>query len=162
MRKWSNKPNMSKVWPLTLKKQPFERFNQILLIICCLCHPKEASWKKMKKSYGTVFEKTNFKVYPIWSHVNFLTPKKKHLQQFSCTHFFIVYEDHPKEDVCLNRNKRPPGLIAPLLRFWHLLGNPPKNTTKVRDLLFNRGLKLLNMADTSLDRFTWYQMIQIS
>ena len=27
-------------------------------------------------------------------------------------------------------NKRPPGLIAPLLRFWHLLGNPPKNTTK--------------------------------
>ena len=25
-------------------------------------------------------------------------------------------------------NKKPPGLIAPLLRFWHLLGNPPKNT----------------------------------
>ena len=24
-------------------------------------------------------------------------------------------------------NKRPPDLIAPLLRFWHLLGNPPKN-----------------------------------
>ena len=23
-------------------------------------------------------------------------------------------------------DKRPPGLIAPLLRFWHLLGNPPK------------------------------------
>ena len=32
--------------------------------------------KKKKKSYWTVFEKTNFKVYPIWSHVNFLTPKK--------------------------------------------------------------------------------------
>ena len=52
------------------------------------------------------------------------------------------------------RNKRPPGLIAPLLRFWHLLGNPPKNTTKGRDLIFNEGIRLLNMADTSLDRFT--------
>ena len=51
-----------------------------------------------------------------------------------------------------NLNKRPPGLIAPLLR--HLLGNPPKNTTKGRDLLFNEGIRLLNMADTSLDRFT--------
>ena len=48
-------------------------------------------------------------------------------------------------------NKRPPGLIAPLLRHWHLLG--PKNT-KGRDLLFNEGIGLLNMADTSLDRFT--------
>ena len=54
------------------------------------------------------------------------------------------------------KNKRPPGLIAPLLR------NPPKNTTKGRDLLFNEGIRLLNMADTSLDRFTWYEMIQIS
>ena len=51
-------------------------------------------------------------------------------------------------------NKRPPGLIAPLLRFWHLLGNQPKNTTKGRDLIFNEGIRLLNMADTSLDRFT--------
>ena len=45
-----------------------------------------------------------------------------------------------------NINKRPPGLIAPLLRFWHLLGNPPKNTTKGRDLLFNEGIRLLNMV----------------
>ena len=45
-----------------------------------------------------------------------------------------------------NNNKRPPGLIAPLLRIWHLLGNPPKNTTKGRDLLFNEGIRLLNMA----------------
>ena len=59
-------------------------------------------------------------------------------------------------------NKRPPGLIAPLLRFWHLPGNPPKNTTKGRDLIFNEGIRLLNMADTSLDRFTLYEMIQIS
>ena len=44
-------------------------------------------------------------------------------------------------------NKRPPGLIAPLLRFWHLLGNPPINTTKGRDLIFNEGIRLLNMAD---------------
>ena len=51
-------------------------------------------------------------------------------------------------------DKRPPGLIAPLLIFWHLLGNPPKNTTKGRDLIFNEGIRLLNMADTSLDRFT--------
>ena len=60
-----------------------------------------------------------------------------------------------------NVNKRPPGLIAPLLRFWHLLGNSPKNTTKGRDLLFNEGIRLLNMADTSLDTFTldmkWYR-----
>ena len=48
------------------------------------------------------------------------------------------------------------------IRFWHLLGNPPKNTTKGRDLIFNEGIRLLNMADTSLDRFTWYEMIQIS
>ena len=61
----------------------------------------------------------------------------------------------------MSMNKRPPGLIAPLL--WHLLGNPPKYTTKGRDLLFNEGIRLLlNMADTSLDRFTWYEMIQIS
>ena len=51
-------------------------------------------------------------------------------------------------------NKRLPGLIAPLLRFWHMLGNPPKNTKKGRDLIFNDGIRLLNMADTSLDRFT--------
>ena len=54
----------------------------------------------------------------------------------------------------VSQHKRPPGLIAPLLRFWHLLGNPPKNTTKGRDLIFNEGIRLLNMADTSLDRFT--------
>ena len=63
LRKWSNKPKMSKFWPLTFKKQPFEWFNQILLMICCLCHPKEASC--------TVFEKINFKICPIWPHVNF-------------------------------------------------------------------------------------------
>ena len=40
----------------------------------------------------------------------------------------------------LYTNKRPPGLIAPLLR------NPPKNTTKGRDLLFNEGIRLLNRA----------------
>ena len=57
--------------------------------------------------------------------------------------------------ICSNsHDKRPPGLIALLLRFWHLLGNRPKNTTKGRDLLFNEGIRLLNMADTSLDRFT--------
>ena len=33
-------------------------------------------------------------------------------------------------------NKRPPGLIAPLLKFCNLLGNPPINTTKGRDLIF--------------------------
>ena len=27
--------------------------------------------KKKKKSYWTVFEKINFKNFPIWSHVNF-------------------------------------------------------------------------------------------
>ena len=54
-----------------------------------------------------------------------------------------------KQQVKFQINKRPPGLIAP-----HLLGNPPKNTTKGRDLLFNEGIRLLNMADTSLDRFT--------
>ena len=47
----------------------------------------------------------------------------------------------------LNLDKRPPGLIAPLLRFCHLLGNPPINTTKGRDLIFNEGIRLLNMAD---------------
>ena len=46
----------------------------------------------------------------------------------------------------ISNNKRTAGLIAPLLRFWHLLGNPPKNTTKGRDLLFNEGIRLLNMA----------------
>ena len=46
-----------------------------------------------------------------------------------------------------SHNKRPPGLIAPLLRFWHLRGNRPKNTTKGRDLIFNEGIRLLNMAD---------------
>ena len=44
-------------------------------------------------------------------------------------------------------NKRPPGLIAPLLKFCNLLGNPPINTTKGRDLIFNEGIRLLNMAD---------------
>ena len=57
------------------------------------------------------------------------------------------------------KNKRPPGLIAPLLRFWHLLGNPPKNTTKDRDLIFNEGIRLLNMADTSLDRWLTHHWI---
>ena len=55
--KWSNKPKMSKFWPLTFKKQPFEWFNQILLMICCLCHPKEASCKKIKKVIETVLRK---------------------------------------------------------------------------------------------------------
>ena len=59
-----------------------------------------------------------------------------------------------KFHMVLLSNKRPPDLIYPLLRFWHLLGNPPKNTTKGRDLLFNDGIRLLNMTDTSLDRFT--------
>ena len=49
---------------------------------------------------------------------------------FSCYVIFFIY-------------KRPTGLIAPLLRFWHLLGNPPKNTTKGRDLIFNEGIRLL-------------------
>ena len=53
----------------------------------------------------------------------------------------------PKKLYTRNKDKRPPGLIAPLLRFWHLLGNPPINTTKGRDLIFNEGIKLLNMAD---------------
>ena len=44
-------------------------------------------------------------------------------------------------------NKRPPGLIAPLLKFCNLLGNSPINTTKGRDLIFNEGIRLLNMAD---------------
>ena len=47
----------------------------------------------------------------------------------------------------LGSNKRPPGLIAPLLKFGNLLGNPPINTTKGRDLIFNEGIRLLNMAD---------------
>ena len=46
----------------------------------------------------------------------------------------------------VSNNKRPAGLIAPLLRFWHLLGNPPKNTTKGTDLLFNECIRLLNIA----------------
>ena len=58
-------------------------------------------------------------------------------------------------------NKRPPGLIAPLLRFWHLLGKPPKNTTKCRDLIFNEGIRLLNMADTSLYRFTFISTFEV-
>ena len=45
------------------------------------------------------------------------------------------------------KDKRPPGLIAPLLKFCNLLGNPPINTTKGRDLIFNEGIRLLNMAD---------------
>ena len=49
--------------------------------------------------------------------------------------------------VTLSINKRPPGLIAPLLKFCNLLGNPPINTTKGRDLIFNEGIRLLNMAD---------------
>ena len=73
-----------------------------------------------------------------------------------------VDEDDDEDEVGLKEkpedtryiNKRPPGLIAPLLRFWHLLGNPPKNTTKGRDLIFNEGIRLLNMADTSLEKFT--------
>ena len=44
-------------------------------------------------------------------------------------------------------NKRPPGLIAPLLKFCNLLGNPPINTTKGRVRIFNEGIRLLNMAD---------------
>ena len=35
-----------------------------------------------------------------------------------------------------------------LLRSWHLLGNPPKNTTIGKDLLFNEGIRLLNMIDS--------------
>ena len=58
-------------------------------------------------------------------------------------------------------NKRPPGLIAPLLRFWHLLRKPPKNTTKCRDLIFNEGIRLLNMADTSLYRFTLISTFEV-
>ena len=47
----------------------------------------------------------------------------------------------------VSQHKRPPGLIAPLLKFCNLLGNPPINTTKGRDLIFNEGIRLLNMAD---------------
>ena len=39
-------------------------------------------------------------------------------------------------------NKRPPGLIAPLLKFCNLLGNPPINTTKGRYMIFNEGIRL--------------------
>ena len=49
--------------------------------------------------------------------------------------------------VGLNKYKRPPGLIAPLLKFCNLLGNPPINTTKGRYLIFNEGIRLLNIAD---------------
>ena len=52
-------------------------------------------------------------------------------------------EGHGNEEL----NKRPPGLIAPLLKFCNLLGNPSINTTKGKDLIFNEGIRLLNMAD---------------
>ena len=39
-----------------LEKWPLERFNQIYLSICDLCHPKEASCQKKKKSYWSVSE----------------------------------------------------------------------------------------------------------
>ena len=39
-----------------LEKWPLERFNQIYLSICDLCHPKEAPCQKKKKSYWSVSE----------------------------------------------------------------------------------------------------------
>ena len=68
--------------------------------------------------------------------------------RFRCANHNLVInkllQTHEGEDTickyCHKINKRPPGLIAPLLRFWYLLGNPPKNTTKGRDLIFNEGI----------------------
>ena len=75
LRKWSNKPKMSKFWPLTFKKQPFEWFNQILLMICCLCHPKEASCKKRKKVIEQFLRKSTLKFVPFDPMLIFRPPK---------------------------------------------------------------------------------------
>ena len=74
--------------------------------------------------------------WPFW-------PGQWPLEWFNKILLFTVHCHHPGEASCQNKDKRPPGLIAPLLRFWHMLGNPPKNTTKGRDLLFNEGIRLL-------------------
>ena len=76
LRKWSNKPKMSKFWLLTFKEQPFERFNQVLLIICCLCHPKKASCKKGKKVIAQFLRKFTLKFFPF----DFLDLQKSQLQ----------------------------------------------------------------------------------
>ena len=90
----------SKFWPLTFKKQPFEWFNQILLMICCLCHPKEASCKKIKKVIEQFLRKwsnkpkmSNFDLWPsrnnpssdstksyLW-YVVYIIPKKLHAKK---------------------------------------------------------------------------------
>ena len=64
-----------------------------------------------------------------------------------CCIIWTNNEHIPNLQQDIGLNKRPPGLIAPLLKFCNLLGNPPINTTKGRDLIFNEGIKLLNMAD---------------
>ena len=75
LRKWSNKPKMSKFLPLTFKEQPFERFNQILLMICCLCHPKEASCKKRKKVIEQFLRTFTLKCFPFDPMLIFRPPK---------------------------------------------------------------------------------------
>ena len=47
-----------------------------------------------------------------------------------------IFGKNDRFSISFSLNKRPPGLIAPLLKFCNLLGNPPINTTKGRDLIF--------------------------
>ena len=103
MRKWSNKPKMSKFWPLTFKKQPFERFNQILLMICCLCHPKEASCKKRKKVIEQILRKWSNK--PKMSKFWPLTFTKQPFEWFNQILLMICCLCHPKEASCKKRKK---------------------------------------------------------
>ena len=117
MRKWSNKPKMSKFWPLTFKKQPFEWFNQILLMICCLCHPKEASCKKRKKVIEQFLRKWSNK--PKMSKFWPLTFKKQPFEWFNQILLMICCVCHPKEASCKKRKK----VIEQFLRKW---SNKPK------------------------------------
>ena len=47
--KWPSNAKRAKFDLFDLQKWPLERFNQIYLSICDLCHPKEASCQKWGK-----------------------------------------------------------------------------------------------------------------
>ena len=56
LSKWPPNAKRAKFDLFDLEKWHLERFNQIYLSICDLCHPKEASCQKKKKSYWSVSE----------------------------------------------------------------------------------------------------------
>ena len=56
LSKWPSNAKRAKFDLFDLEKWPLERFNQIYLSICDLCHPKKASCQKNRKSYWSVSE----------------------------------------------------------------------------------------------------------